>query len=114
MDGFDGPLITLNFLYLALVTLVPFSCELVGDYGEEPQPVIFYAANMAILGAVGSVMVIYAFRRLRPSCGSPCSCSQGRCSICSNAGHVASWTMRSRSGRAAVGPERRPGCESEH
>ena len=63
MGSFDATLITLNFLYLALVTLVPFSCELVGDYGEDRQAVIFYAVNMTLLGAIGAVIVTYAFRR---------------------------------------------------
>jgi uncharacterized membrane protein len=63
MGSFDATLITLNFLYLALVTLVPFSCELVGDYGEDRQAVIIYAVNMTLLGAIGAVIVTYAFRR---------------------------------------------------
>jgi uncharacterized membrane protein len=63
MSGFDGRLITFNFVYLALVTMVPFSCELVGDYGEESHAVVFYAANMGLLGAIGGVIVGYAFRR---------------------------------------------------
>jgi uncharacterized membrane protein len=60
LERFDVPLIAMNFLYLALVTLVPFTSELIGDYGHESIAVVIYAVNLACLGAV---MVRFAFRR---------------------------------------------------
>jgi uncharacterized membrane protein len=63
LEEFDGRLVGLNFVYLALVTLVPFSSDLLGDYGDHPEAVIIYAANLGLLGLVGAVMVRYAFDR---------------------------------------------------
>ena len=61
LEEFDGRLVGLNFLYLALVALVPFSSDLLGDYGDHPEAVIIYAVNLGLLGLVGAVMVRYAF-----------------------------------------------------
>jgi uncharacterized membrane protein len=63
LTRFDGNVIVLNFLYLALVTLVPFSCQVIGDYGHESIAAILYATNIGVLGLTGAVMVRYAFRR---------------------------------------------------
>jgi len=63
LGEFDQGLIWLNFAYLAFITLVPFSCELIGDYYADPVAIITYAANMAALGIVGVVMTEYSFRR---------------------------------------------------
>jgi TMEM175 potassium channel family protein len=62
LAGVDTGLIGLNFLYLALVTLVPFTSEVIGDY-DEKLAIIIYAANLGALGLIGAAMVIYAFRR---------------------------------------------------
>ena len=62
LKEFDGPLVGLNFVYLALVTLVPFTSDVLGEYGNHPEAVIVYAANLGLLGLVGAVMVRYAFR----------------------------------------------------
>jgi uncharacterized membrane protein len=58
---FDGRLVGLNFLYLALVTLVPFTSEVLGDFGDTPEGVIAYAANLGLLGSVGALMIRYAY-----------------------------------------------------
>ena len=44
---FDGRLIVLNLVYLALVALVPFSAELLGHYSDTTEAVIVYAVNLA-------------------------------------------------------------------
>jgi TMEM175 potassium channel family protein len=62
LSGVDTGLIGLNFLYLALVTLVPFTSEVIGDY-DQKLAIIIYASNLGALGLVGAAMVIYAFRR---------------------------------------------------
>jgi uncharacterized membrane protein len=62
LSAFDGRLITINFLYLALAVLVPFSSELIGDYGDDREAVIVYAANLGLLSLVGALMVRYAWR----------------------------------------------------
>jgi uncharacterized membrane protein len=68
LGRFDANLITFNFLYLALVALVPFTSELIGDYGSESIAAVVYAANMTGIGVVGALMVRYAFGRelIRP------------------------------------------------
>jgi uncharacterized membrane protein len=63
LEGIDTSLIALNFLYLAFVTLVPFTSELIGDYGHAEIATVIYAVNLGALGVVGAVMVIVAFRR---------------------------------------------------
>jgi uncharacterized membrane protein len=62
LSGYDGTLITFNFVYLALVTLVPFSSQVIGDYGDESAAAIIYALNIAGLGIGGTLMTRYAFR----------------------------------------------------
>lgn len=62
LGRYDGALITLNFVYLALVTLVPFSSQVIGDYGDESAAAVVYALNIAGLGIGGALMVRYAFR----------------------------------------------------
>jgi uncharacterized membrane protein len=68
LEAFDGRLIALNFLYLALAVLVPFSSELLGDYGEETEGVVIYAANLGLLSLAGIAMSRYAFHHglMRP------------------------------------------------
>jgi uncharacterized membrane protein len=63
LERFDATLITINFGYLALVALVPFSSQLIGDYGDESAAAVIYALNMGGIGLVGAAMVQYAFRR---------------------------------------------------
>jgi uncharacterized membrane protein len=62
LDQFDGRLIALNFLYLAFIILVPFTSDLIGEYGNERIAAIIYAVNMGVVGLVGAVMLEYAFR----------------------------------------------------
>ncbi len=65
---FDGPLIALNFVYLGLAVLVPFSSELIGDYGDAREAVVIYAANIGLLTLAGGLMAEYALHRglMRP------------------------------------------------
>jgi uncharacterized membrane protein len=62
LRGIDTPLILLNFVYLAFVTLVPFTSEVIGDYGGESISTVIYACNLGALGLAGGVMTVYAFR----------------------------------------------------
>ena len=45
--AFDGRLITLNIFYLACIVLIPFSSQLLGEYGGEAAAVVVYAVNLA-------------------------------------------------------------------
>ena len=61
LERFDGTLMGLNLLYLAWVVLVPFSSDLLGNFGEEPLAVIIYACNMAAVSATFMVQILYAY-----------------------------------------------------
>lgn len=62
LDRFDGTLMGLNLLYLAWVVLVPFSSDLLGNYGEEPISVIIYACNMVGASATFEIQILYSYR----------------------------------------------------
>jgi len=58
--AFDGRLMTLNLFYLAWIVLIPFSSELLGEYGGEAAAVVVYAVNLAACVLVGFRMNAYA------------------------------------------------------
>jgi uncharacterized membrane protein len=58
--AFDGRLIALNILYLAFIVLIPFSSQLLGEYGGEAAAVVVYAVNLAACVLVGFRMNVYA------------------------------------------------------
>jgi uncharacterized membrane protein len=62
LDRFDNTLMGLNLLYLAWVVLVPFSSDLLGNYGEEPISVIIYACIMVGASLTFQIQILYAFR----------------------------------------------------
>jgi uncharacterized membrane protein len=63
LERFDGPLMGLNLFYLAWIALVPFSSEVLGDYGDETAGVVLYAANMAGVALAFAAQIVYAYRR---------------------------------------------------
>jgi TMEM175 potassium channel family protein len=62
LKGYDSRLMTLNLLYLALIVLIPFTTDVLGDYAGQTDAVALYASNMAVVGVVASLMVAYALR----------------------------------------------------
>ncbi len=58
--AFEGRLIALNILYLAFIVLIPFSSQLLGEYGGEAAAVVVYAVNLAGCVLVGFRMNAYA------------------------------------------------------
>jgi uncharacterized membrane protein len=62
VTAFDGRLISLNMLYLAFIVLIPFSSQLLGDFGGETASVAFYAADLAACTLVGMWMFVDAQR----------------------------------------------------
>src|SRR5919108_3573279 len=79
LGRFDSTLIGLNFLYLALVALVPFTSELIGDFGDQSIAAVVYPPNMGGIGGAGAVMVRYAFARelIRPDVAASLGISGG-------------------------------------
>jgi uncharacterized membrane protein len=63
VEAFDGRLIGLNLLYLGFVVLIPFSSEVLGEYGGKTPAVALYSVNLAIVVLVGLLMGSYARRR---------------------------------------------------
>jgi uncharacterized membrane protein len=59
---FDGGLMGLNLLYLGFVVLIPFSSEVLGDFGDTEAGVILYAANLSLTNLVGALMFLYSAR----------------------------------------------------
>jgi uncharacterized membrane protein len=59
--NFNGPLIWLNILFLLAVALMPFSTGFYSEYvrSHTYTPVIFYTANIALLGLVNFLMWRY-------------------------------------------------------
>ena len=60
---FDGTLMALNLIFLALIGLVPFSSNLVDRYGEEPIAAAVFAGTLALAGLVNSTMIWYIRRQ---------------------------------------------------
>lgn len=63
LTGFDGGLLALNLVYLAGIVMIPFSSELLGEYGDATAAVVFYSVNLAAAVLVGMLMAFYAQRR---------------------------------------------------
>jgi uncharacterized membrane protein len=61
LERFDNTLMGLNLLYLAWVVLIPFSSELLGEFGDDRAATVVYAANMAAVSATFMVQIIYAY-----------------------------------------------------
>ncbi len=47
VKAFDGRLLVLNLFYLAWIVLIPFSTELLGEYGGKTTAIVLYSANLA-------------------------------------------------------------------
>ncbi|HEU5251728.1 MAG TPA: TMEM175 family protein [Solirubrobacterales bacterium] len=61
--AFDGRLISLNLVYLGSIVLIPFSSELLGEYGGTTTAVVFYSLNLAVVVLLGLLMNVDARRR---------------------------------------------------
>ncbi len=56
VKGFDSRLMTLNMFYLAWIVLIPFSSQVLGDYGGQLPAVVVYAGNLTGVVLVGQWM----------------------------------------------------------
>jgi uncharacterized membrane protein len=56
VKAFDSKLIALNMLYLGFLVLIPFSSQVLGDYGGQLPAVIVYSANLAAVVLIGQWM----------------------------------------------------------
>lgn len=63
VEAFDGRMIGLNLLYLGWIVLIPFSSEVLGEYGGQTTAVVVYAVNLAVVVLLGLLMSVDARRR---------------------------------------------------
>jgi uncharacterized membrane protein len=56
----DSKLLVLNLAMLSLVAFLPFPTQVLGEYGHSRAAVIFYAASVALLGALATALWAYA------------------------------------------------------
>jgi len=63
LERFDRRLMGLNLFYLAWIALVPFSSQVLGDYGEKTDAAVLYAINMILVSGSFYVQLAYAYRR---------------------------------------------------
>lgn len=63
VKAFDGRLLGLNLFYLGWVVLIPFSSQVLGDYGGETPSVVVYSVNLSAVVLVGLWMNVDARRR---------------------------------------------------
>jgi uncharacterized membrane protein len=56
----DNTYVWLNILTLFFVALVPFTTDLIGDYGEYPPAVVVYAGNLFLIGSLNLMAIYYA------------------------------------------------------
>ena len=54
---------TLNLVYLACIALVPFSSQVLGDYGGHTEAVVLYAINMILVSGSFYAQVTYSLPR---------------------------------------------------
>jgi len=58
----DSRLVTLNLLQLAVVSLMPFSAALSGEYGGVLLSQVVFSTNMALLGILALMVLRYIHR----------------------------------------------------
>jgi len=68
LERFDGRLMVLNLVYLAWIALVPFTSQVLGDYGDTTDAVVLYAINLILVSGSFYAQLVYSYRAelLRP------------------------------------------------
>jgi uncharacterized membrane protein len=68
LERFDGRLMVLNLFYLAWIALVPFTSNVLGDYGDTRAAAVLYAINLMLVSASFYAQLVYSDRNelLRP------------------------------------------------
>jgi uncharacterized membrane protein len=62
ITAFDGRLLSLNLFYLSFIVLIPFSSQVLGDFGGETASIVIYAIDLAACILVGMWMFVDARR----------------------------------------------------
>ena len=53
INEFDRGLMVINIFYLGFVVMVPFTSQLIGEYGRYFVAIVFYATNLAVIALMG-------------------------------------------------------------
>ena len=53
INEFDRGLMVINIFYLGFVVMVPFTSQLIGEYGRYFVAIVFYATNLAVIALIG-------------------------------------------------------------
>ncbi|HVW45653.1 MAG TPA: TMEM175 family protein [Solirubrobacterales bacterium] len=56
VKAFDGRLMALNMLYLGWIVLIPFSSQVLGEYGGRFPAIVLYAGNLTGIILIGQWM----------------------------------------------------------
>jgi len=59
----DNGFVYLNFLFLAIIALLPFPSDVLGSYGDQAGAVILYAIAISLASITTHAMWVYASRR---------------------------------------------------
>jgi uncharacterized membrane protein len=62
LERFDGRLMGLNLFYLAWIALLPFSAQVLGDYGSSTDAAVLYAINMILVTTSFYAQLVYSDR----------------------------------------------------
>jgi uncharacterized membrane protein len=62
LERFDGRLMALNLMYLAFIALVPFTSQVLGDYGDQTEAIVLYAINLILVSGSFYLQIIYSYR----------------------------------------------------
>jgi uncharacterized membrane protein len=62
IERFDGTLMALNLLFLALIVLMPFATDLVAEYGDDPIGVVIYGLVVGLASLLSWTMVRHTLR----------------------------------------------------
>lgn len=62
LHDFDRRLLVLNLAYLSLIVLIPFPTSLLGDYGDQTDAVVLYAAVIGTTSLLSWLLIRHALR----------------------------------------------------
>ena len=63
VSSFDSRLMSLNLTYLAFVVLVPFTTEVLGEYGDTSVAAMIYAAVLGVAALLNWLMIRHIVQR---------------------------------------------------
>jgi uncharacterized membrane protein len=62
LERFDGTLMVLNLIFLALIVLMPFATDLVAQYDNDSVCIVLYASVVGLAGLMTWLMIRYSLR----------------------------------------------------